>query len=107
MSKKSNTPPSDLESFLQRLEKERELCIIDEEVDHKLLLPTAYEGTSVTWEDNMHVEFMSKDGDTIKHASPAAAVCQIEVKRINRSAVVEHLTGLILSLACQFLICLG
>jgi 6-pyruvoyl-tetrahydropterin synthase len=70
--------------------------VIDEEVDHKLLLPTAYSGTAITWEDNMQIEFIGKDSSVVKHASPAGAVCQIEVERINRNAVVEHLTGLIL-----------
>ena len=38
MTKKIESPPCDLESFLQRLEKERELCIIEEEVNPDLEL---------------------------------------------------------------------
>lgn len=70
--------------------------VIDEEVDHKLLLPTAFSGTQITWEDNMHIVFETKGGEAIKHASPASAVCQIDVARISRKAVIEHLTALIL-----------
>ena len=70
--------------------------VIDDEVDHKLLLPTTYAGSSITWEDNMQVEFVCKNGQRIDHASPASAVCQIAVKRIGRKQVIDHLTEIIL-----------
>lgn len=70
--------------------------VIDEEVDHKLLLPSDFSGTSITWEDNMHIRFECTNGEIVKHASPATAVCQISVERISRAAVIEYLTEIIL-----------
>lgn len=70
--------------------------VIDEEVDHKLLVPIDYAGTSITWEENMLLNFECSDGALIKHSSPANAVCQIAAKRVGRNQVVAHLTEVIL-----------
>lgn len=44
----------------------------------------------------MHIQFSDNNGETIKHASPASAVCQIAVERISRASVIDHLTELLL-----------
>lgn len=61
---------------------------IDQEVDHKLLVPSSYKGVRITQSDeSCDVNFETKDKLEIKHSSPASALCFIDAKRISRKRV--------------------
>ncbi len=61
---------------------------IDQEVDHKLLVPSNYKGTQVTHLDaSCEISFETKDKLTIEHSSPTSALCLIDAKRISRKRV--------------------
>ena len=65
---------------------------IDQEVDHKLLVPTKYAGTSLTQDSaNTNVEFTTKSGDQILHTSPTSSLCIVDAKRISRKRIREHI----------------
>lgn len=67
--------------------------IIDEEVDHKLLVPTKYAGFSLgtAKAESVEVEFTLKSGDWIRHSSPKSALCFIENKRVSKKHVADFL----------------
>lgn len=71
--------------------------IIDQEVDHKLLVPTKYNQIQISGAENLHIEFKDHAGNHIEHTSPRTAVCQIVTSKINDSDIVNFLTDRILS----------
>ncbi len=62
--------------------------LIDEEVDHKLLVPTAYAGVNI---NGSELHFELKNGDWLSHASPASALCLINKTKINKKRVAAYL----------------
>lgn len=67
--------------------------IIDQEVDHKLLIPTQYEKLqSHNLESQQPAfRFETKLGEWIEHESPASALCLIECKKITKKRVSTYL----------------
>lgn len=72
--------------------------IIDNEVDHKLVIPSKFTGTSVkiSNSDNLHIEFTDNKKEFISHKSPKQAVCLIDCTRISRDSVIDYLNDLIM-----------
>lgn len=73
--------------------------IIDDEVDHKLVVPTAFTGCvtqSLVSPDALSINFTDNNNEKIEHTSPNEAVCCIAVERISREAVIDYLRKIIL-----------
>ena len=73
--------------------------IIDDEVDHKLVVPSKFSGTKVisnSENDNLHIEFIDNTQEFISHKSPKQAVCLIDCEHVNRDAVIHYLNDLIM-----------
>jgi len=73
--------------------------IIDNEVDHKLVIPAKYAGTKIITNNksnNIHIEFTDNKKEFIRHNSPEQAVCLIDCTRISRDAVIDYLNELIM-----------
>lgn len=64
---------------------------IDQEVDHKLLVPLHYNGLELGSDSNIEIDFQTKDGQRVWHSSPASALCQIDCKRVDRKQVIRYL----------------
>lgn len=65
---------------------------IDQEVDHKLLVPTAAEQTELTQTaDYTDVHFSSQNGGDVHHRSPNSSLCLIDAKRASRKKVREFI----------------
>lgn len=61
---------------------------IDQEVDHKLLVPSGYSGAQIRKSgEACEISFETKDTLSIEHTSPASALCLIDAKRISRKRV--------------------
>jgi len=71
--------------------------IIDQEVDHKLLVPTNYQGLEIKLGNNTHLTFVSQDNQVIEHQSPLEAICQLDTTEICRADIIRYLTDRILS----------
>ena len=73
--------------------------IIDEEVDHKLVIPKNFVGTKIIDQvkNTLSIEFIDNKGEKIIHHSPKQAVCLIDCEQINRDSVITYLHDLILS----------
>ena len=65
---------------------------IDQEVDHKLLVPTANEKIHIK-HANKHsdINFVCENGDVIEHHSPASSLCIIDTKRVSRKVVANFI----------------
>lgn len=78
------------------LVKKRVKTLIDEYVDHKLLVPTSYTGLEITPNNpNSLIEFTDEKQQVILHDSPDDALCKIETELINRQSVTDFLLELI------------
>ncbi len=65
---------------------------IDQEVDHKLLVPTEYEGLALTQTNSdTRLEFRSASGELIRHASPTDALCLISAEHISLKYLREYI----------------
>ncbi len=62
--------------------------IIDRDVDHKLLVPSAYKGFK---RSGPTIQFDLKSGDWLTHSSPASAVCAIDKSKITKKRVATFL----------------
>lgn len=62
--------------------------LIDEEVDHKLLIPLKYEGLK---SKDQQLMFALENGDWISHKSPSTAVCGINCKKVNKRQISKFL----------------
>lgn len=70
---------------------------IDQEVDHKLLVPTQYRNTSMIDDGKyVHLQFITEQGDLIKHNSPSDALCLIQSDTIDIDSTQHYLTKLLL-----------
>lgn len=71
--------------------------VIDQEVDHKLLVPTQYANTSMVDDGKyVHLTFITEQAEAIKHRSPSDALCLIQSDVINIDSVESYLTKLLL-----------
>ncbi len=72
--------------------------IIDNEVDHKLVIPSKFSGTQIISNDEhaLHIQFTDSNNEFINHLSPAQAVCLIDSERISRTAVIDYLNDIIM-----------
>jgi len=67
--------------------------IIDNEVDHKLVVATQYQDCSASEkEDQIHLSFNTKQGSSIEHIAPADAYCFIDATTVNFESVIQFLT---------------
>lgn len=72
--------------------KKRIKKIIDDEVDHKLVIPTQYSGLTLNDNgENLELEFTDSRGQMIHHISPASAVCQLSTEKVSHNAVIDFL----------------
>ena len=77
--------------------KKKIKSIIDNEVDHKLVIPSAHPGVKVTKEDLfIDLMFCSAVGEQIIHHSPTEALTEIEDSTITKDNVSAYLCGKIL-----------
>lgn len=68
--------------------------VIDQEVDHKLLVPGAYDGFS---QHAQTIRFTQKNGDWLEHRSPNSALCLIDCTKVTANKVAEYLNQRLLS----------
>lgn len=65
---------------------------IDQEVDHKLLVPKNNPMAQIQHDAHqIHINFESKNGDSIEHSSPKTSLCFINAKRVSRKSVSKFL----------------
>lgn len=62
--------------------------VIDDEVDHKLLVPEKYDGLSLS---GSNLSFELESGDWINHNSPANAICSIQHRKVTKNKVIAFL----------------
>lgn len=62
--------------------------VIDDTVDHKLVVPADYQGYSRKGND---IAFELKNGDWINHTSPDSALCVMDCAKINKKNVIVFL----------------
>ncbi len=67
--------------------------LIDDLVDHKLVIPTQYSQLSVdqSQAESNRITFNSQSGNTIEHLSPSTAICLIDSQSISRNSVTQFL----------------
>jgi 6-pyruvoyl-tetrahydropterin synthase len=70
--------------------------VIDQEVDHKLLVPINYTDLDISGGDQISILFDDRRQQQIVHQSPASAVCQIPTERVDKASVIEFLRAAIL-----------
>ena len=72
--------------------------IIDDTVDHKLVIPTEYSQVAIIHIENsdyIKVDFEQYNGDQIKISSPDDAFCFIDADEVSMKDVIVHLTSVI------------
>ena len=72
--------------------------IIDDSVDHKLVVPAEHAYTNVTYNDDesgQWVDFMRPNGKSIHLFCPADAFAYIDAKQVNELTVTDYLRGVI------------
>lgn len=72
--------------------------IIDDTVDHKLVIPSEYAGAKCEHIDNsnyMRVNFETESGESIVISSPEDAYCFIDADKIEMEDVITHLASVI------------
>ena len=66
--------------------------IIDQEVDHKLLVPTQFKGCQLTdIQGQTELTFISNKNDRIDHLSPTQALCLINDNIVSHTNVIDFL----------------
>ena len=66
--------------------------IIDQEVDHKLLVPTQFKGCQLTdIQGQTELSFISNKNDRIDHLSPTQALCLINDNIVSHTNVIDFL----------------
>ena len=72
--------------------KKRIKQIIDEHVDHKLLIAQHYPKLDIQLDkEASKLQFKTIAGNTIEHISPQEALCLIESSEVNQAAVIDFL----------------
>lgn len=72
--------------------------IIDDTVDHKLVVPSEFSGSTIEHIDNtdyIRVEFVDTKGQRIAISSPEDAYCFIDATDVNMEDVITHLASVI------------
>ncbi|GAA6136364.1 6-carboxytetrahydropterin synthase [Arenicella sp. 4NH20-0111] len=62
--------------------------VIDNEVDHKLLIPSKHKGIK---RSGPTLNFALKNGDWIEHTSPQSSICLIEHKKVTKKKIAAFL----------------
>ena len=76
--------------------KKRIKHIIDEQVDHKLLIPSQYKKLHTTLDSKVsEVRFTTENGALIEHISPEQSLCMIDAEHITHAAVIDYLINCI------------
>lgn len=73
--------------------------IIDNDVDHKLVIPTKFAGCKTEEsadKSTLSISFTDNKHQHIDHSSPIEAVCSIDAEQINSDAVIDFLSKRIL-----------
>lgn len=70
--------------------------VIDNEVDHKLVVPVDYDNIELdngkpNTDGNIEIRFATINGEQILHSSPTSALCLIEGKRVTRKKIIKFL----------------
>lgn len=75
------------------LVKKRIKRLIDEQADHRLLVPRDYPGLSVHQDDasNHQLSWRTREGDVIEHRSPASSVLYTEGTALSESGLAREL----------------
>ena len=77
--------------------KKKIKSIIDSEVDHKLVVPSAHPSVTITKQDSfIDLVFCSETGESIIHHSPVEALTEIEDNAISKENVSAYLCDKIL-----------
>jgi len=71
--------------------------VIDQEVDHKLLVPGEYANIDIRSGSSINIHFRDERGEEIHHQSPASAICQIPAARVSRESVIGFLRTILLN----------
>lgn len=67
---------------------------IDDNVDHKLLVPVDYEHCEMSNNNKQaSIRFKTKHGETIRHSSPFSALCEIETTKIRRAQLAKFIAS--------------
>jgi len=66
--------------------------VIDSEVDHKLIVPSASDGIDIQELANTVINFTFNQGSQLRHSSPSEALCIIDCPRVTRKRLVDFLT---------------
>lgn len=74
--------------------------LIDEHVDHKLLVPSQYSALEINetinnTRVNSALSFTCENGEKIEHLSPLEAITLIDTKHISQQAVIDYLINII------------
>ena len=68
------------------------LLFIDDQVDHKLVVPAQFSGLHKKKHANeLDIEFTDLGGQHIYHRSPADAVCELPVAQVTTTAITDYL----------------
>jgi 6-pyruvoyl-tetrahydropterin synthase len=66
--------------------------VIDQEIDHKLLVPRLFRGCELLTRDNeVEISFTDRQQQTIFHQSPQSAICLLATEQVNSEAVIDFL----------------
>lgn len=65
--------------------------IIDRDVDHKLLIPSQYDGLVINAQKDPEIIFKTISGETIIHQSPSSAICQLAADEITPQIIINFL----------------
>lgn len=67
---------------------------IDNEVDHKLLVPCQYDGCKMQQTgQQISIEFETENAETIRHSSPSTAICKLDCVKIKREQVAQFIAS--------------
>ncbi len=77
--------------------KKRIKTLIDDTVDHKLVLPMQYPGLELNQQNDITtLMFTDQQGQLLQHQSPVDAICQVPCEQINLDSITQYLHELIL-----------
>jgi 6-pyruvoyl-tetrahydropterin synthase len=79
--------------------KKKVKTLIDEEFDHKLIIPTRYSQCSIEKSDQAwRCEFQLQNGDEVIHSAPESAYCLLEAERVTTEALASTIKSRLTSI---------